>query len=118
MLQDQIKRHNDTPGKSNHIEPNKMMVTSSQFGDGIVHWGMGTPNMLLNFARGINLGDKMTLCMDGTFGTCSSETCLYGVRYGMMADQRLQSDIQLIRRNLRMRFVQLLTGCRRLFSRC
>ena len=61
-----------------------MMVTSSQFADGIIHWGMSTPNMLLNFVRGINSGEKMTLCMDGTFGTCSSETCLYGVRYGMM----------------------------------
>ena len=84
MLQDQIKLHNEQPGKANHIAPNKMMVTSSQFVDGIIHWGMSTPNMLLNFARGINSGDKMTLCMDGTFGTNSSETCLYGVRYGMM----------------------------------
>ena len=84
MLQDEIKRHNDKPGKMNHIQANKMMVTSSQFADGIIHWGMSTPNMLLNFARGINSGEKMTLCMDGTFGTCSSETCLYGVRYGMM----------------------------------
>ena len=83
MQQDQIKRHNDNSGL-NHIQPNKMMVTSSQFADGIVHWGMSTPNMLLNFARGINSGDKMTLCMDGAFGTCSSETCLYGVLYGMM----------------------------------
>ena len=77
MLQDQIKRHNDTPGKLNHIEPKKMMVTSLQFADGIVHWGMSTPIMLLNFAKGINSGDKMTLCMDDTFGTCSSETSLY-----------------------------------------
>ena len=58
MLQDQIKRHNDNSGKLNHIQPNKMMVTSSQFADGIVHWGMSTPNMLLNFARGIKSGDK------------------------------------------------------------
>ena len=84
MLQDQIKLHNDKPGKSNHINPNKMMVTSSQFANGIVHWGMSTPNMLLNVARGINSGEKMTLCMDGTFGTCWRETCLYGIRYGMM----------------------------------
>jgi len=27
MLQDQIKLHNDKPGKANHIDPNKMMVT-------------------------------------------------------------------------------------------
>jgi len=84
MLQDQIKLHNDKPSKSNHINPNKMMVTSSQFSNCIVHWCMSTPNILLNVARGINSGEKMTLCMDGTFGTCSSETCLYGVRYGMM----------------------------------
>ena len=48
MVQDQIKLHNDQPGKANHIAPNKMMVTSSQFADGIIHWGMSTPNMLLN----------------------------------------------------------------------
>ena len=53
MLQGQIKWNNDNPGKSNHIEPNKMMVSSSQFADGIVHWGMSSPDMLLNFARAL-----------------------------------------------------------------
>ena len=46
MLQDQIKQHNDNSRKLNHIQPNKMMVTSSQFADGIIHWGMSTLNML------------------------------------------------------------------------
>ena len=84
MLQDQIKRHNDNPHGATHIDPNKMVVTSSQFENGVVHWGMTTPNYLLNIARGINSGEKMTLVMDGTFGTSNSETFLYGIRYGMM----------------------------------
>ena len=60
MVQDQIKSHNDQPGKANHIAPNKMMVTSSQFADGIIHWGMSTPNMLLN----VSCLDQTYCCLD------------------------------------------------------
>ena len=38
-------------------------------------WVLQICYWIFKFARGINSGDKMTLCMDGTFGTCSSETC-------------------------------------------
>ena len=71
MLQDQIKLHNDQSCKANHIAPNKMMVTSSQFANGIIHWGMSMPNMLLNVS-----------CLDQTYCCLDQNVCM--VKFGSL----------------------------------
>ena len=41
VIHDQLKRYNNNPIQ-NHIDTNEMVVTSAQFLNVVIHWGMST----------------------------------------------------------------------------
>ena len=82
LLEDKVARHNRDP-TAMHLQPHKALISSHQFGNGVIHWGVTTLSMLMNVARVINAGD-ITLMMDGTFSVCQKEVCVYGIRVGIL----------------------------------